>query len=319
MTNPSKILYLNRKKLVIKDIDYLVDSRSKEERANKKKSTISNFVGLIFGKLLKDNRRKTLAQRKTPVDFLQAIENSNIEMEQMEEDIEMILVAANDDKNILEECENYIQQKYKVHLARIQSIVSVLQLIIFISVLSILVGLLGYFPIVDIKISNVDDARIISILASVIAVAMTSATVTNIVMSVLKPLLVEDSHVISTSVYEYCIELLKNAKIRTSLVLNVPPSLDRITINPRKMNGQPCIRDLRLTVWRVLELLQTYPDQSELYKQFPELTEEDIKQAMIYADIQSKDPLIATSIPHENFDRSRIITSDSGITSRTGA
>jgi uncharacterized protein (DUF433 family) len=319
MVNPSKALYLKRKKLVIKDIDYLVDSRSKEERAKKKKNAIFNFIGLTFRKWLKDNKRKTLAQRKTPVDFLQAIENSNTEMEQMEEDIEMILVAANEDKNILEECENYIQQKYKVHLARIQSIVSVLQLIIFIAVLSILVGLLGYFPVVDIKISNVDDARIISILASVIAVATTSATVTNILMSIFKPLVVEDSHVVSTSVYEYCIELLKNAKVRTNLVLSVDPSLDRITINPRKMNGEPCIRDLRLTVWRVLELLQTYPNRSELYKQFPELTEEDIKQVMIYADIQSKDPLIATSIPHETFDRPRIATSDSGITSRTGA
>lgn len=318
MVNPSKALYLNRKKLVIKDIDYLVDSRSKEERANKKKSTISNLVYLIFGQWLKDNKRRTLAQRKTSVDFLQAIENSSTEMEQMEEDIEMILVAANENKNILEECENYIQQKYKVHLARIQSIVSVLQLIVFISVLGILFGLLGYFPVVEIKINNVDDARIISILASSIAVVTTSATITGILMPILKPF-VEDGHVISTSVYEYCIELLKNAKIRTSIVVSVPSSLDRITINPRKMNGEPCIRDLRLTVWRVLELLQTYPNRSELYKQFPELTEEDIKQVMIYADIQSKDPLIATSIPHETFDRPRITTSDSGITSRTGA
>ena len=127
----------------------------------------------------------------------------------MEEHIEMILVAANNDKNILEECENYIQQKYKVHL-------------------------------------------------------------------------VESNHVTSTSVYEYCIGLLKNAKIRTSLINTVPSSLDRITINPNKMNGQPCIRDLRLTVRRVIELLRTYPDRSELCQEFPDLTEEDVKQAMIY-------------------------------------
>jgi uncharacterized protein (DUF433 family) len=204
MKNPSSLLYLNRKKLVIKDIEYIIDSKSKEEYSN----------------------------RKNPAEFIQAIENSNKELDEMEEHIEMILVAANNDKNILEECENYIQQKYKVHLA-------------------------------------------------------------------------EPSHVNSTSVYEYCIELLKNAKIRTSLVSSVPSSLDRITINPNKMNGQPCIRDLRLTVWRVIELLQTYPDRSELYQEFPELTEEDIKQAIIYADINSKEPaktpIVTNSIAHETF------------------
>ena len=192
MINTDNILYLNRKKLVIKDIEYIIDSKNKEECSN----------------------------RSNPTDFLQAIQTSNRELDEMEEDIEMLLVAANNNKNLLEECENYIQNKYKVHLA-------------------------------------------------------------------------ETTHVNSASGYEYCIELLKNAKIRTSLVSSVPLSLvgeaspleNRITINPNKMNGQPCIRDLRLTVWRVIELLQTYPDRSELYQEFPELTEEDIKQAIIYNNI----------------------------------
>jgi uncharacterized protein (DUF433 family) len=34
--------------------------------------------------------------------------------------------------------------------------------------------------------------------------------------------------------------------------------LDRITSHPNRMNGQPCIRNLRLTVRRVIELLATY-------------------------------------------------------------
>ncbi len=59
--------------------------------------------------------------------------------------------------------------------------------------------------------------------------------------------------------------------------------LDRITSNPNKMNGQPCIRDLRLTVSRVVELLATYPDRQELFQEFPELEEEDIQQALIFA------------------------------------
>jgi uncharacterized protein (DUF433 family) len=56
--------------------------------------------------------------------------------------------------------------------------------------------------------------------------------------------------------------------------------LDRITVNPARMNGQPCIRDLRLTVRRVLELLAIYPDRAEMRREFPELEEEDIKQAL---------------------------------------
>jgi uncharacterized protein (DUF433 family) len=205
MINTENVLYLNRKKLVIKDLEYIIDSKGKEEYSN----------------------------RKNSAEFFQAIKNSNRELDEMEEHIEMILVAANNDKNILKECENYIQQKYKIHLVKT-----------------------GHY-------GN------------------------------------------STSAYEYCLELLNNAQIRTSLVNSVPSSLDRITINPNKMNGQPCIRDLRLTVWRVIELLQTYPDRSELYQDFPELTEEDIKQAMIYADINSKEsmkaPVVTNSIAHETF------------------
>jgi uncharacterized protein (DUF433 family) len=60
-------------------------------------------------------------------------------------------------------------------------------------------------------------------------------------------------------------------------------TLDRITVNPARLNGQPCIRDLRLTVKRVLEVLATYPSREELHHEYPELEEEDIHQALEYA------------------------------------
>ncbi|MHC5743134.1 MAG: DUF433 domain-containing protein [Nostoc sp.] len=59
--------------------------------------------------------------------------------------------------------------------------------------------------------------------------------------------------------------------------------LDRITSNPNRMNGQPSIRNLRLTVRRVIELLATYPNREELLQEFPELEDEDIHQALIFA------------------------------------
>jgi uncharacterized protein (DUF433 family) len=60
-------------------------------------------------------------------------------------------------------------------------------------------------------------------------------------------------------------------------------AFDRITVDPARMNGQPCIRGLRLTVRRVLEALGTYASRDELREDYPELEEEDIRQALAYA------------------------------------
>ncbi len=68
--------------------------------------------------------------------------------------------------------------------------------------------------------------------------------------------------------------------------------LDRITTNLARMNGQPCIRNLRLTVRRVIELLATYPDREELFREFPELQEEDIQQALIFVSSYLDDRII---------------------------
>lgn len=68
--------------------------------------------------------------------------------------------------------------------------------------------------------------------------------------------------------------------------------LDRITSNPNRMNGQPCIRNLRLTVRRVIELLAIYPDRGELHQEFPELEDEDIRQALIFASSYLDDRII---------------------------
>lgn len=58
---------------------------------------------------------------------------------------------------------------------------------------------------------------------------------------------------------------------------------NRITIDPAMMNGQPCIRGMRLTVRRVLEALANYPDRTDLHAEYPELEDEDIRQALGYA------------------------------------
>lgn len=60
-------------------------------------------------------------------------------------------------------------------------------------------------------------------------------------------------------------------------------SYDRIISDPQVLEGQPCIRGQRLTVRRVVETVALYPDRAELRREFPELDDEDIKQALEYA------------------------------------
>jgi uncharacterized protein (DUF433 family) len=59
--------------------------------------------------------------------------------------------------------------------------------------------------------------------------------------------------------------------------------LDRITVEPGKMNGQPCIRGMRITVKRVLLAIATFGTGEELRRAYPDLEDEDIRQALEYA------------------------------------
>ena len=56
-----------------------------------------------------------------------------------------------------------------------------------------------------------------------------------------------------------------------------------ITIEPGKRGGKPCIRGMRITVRRVLELLATYTDRTALLAEYPFLDLEDLQQALRYA------------------------------------
>lgn len=69
-------------------------------------------------------------------------------------------------------------------------------------------------------------------------------------------------------------------------------TFDRITFDPAVLNGQPCIRGMRLTVRRVLEALATYPDRKELRAEYPELEDEDIRQALEYAAANLDDRVV---------------------------
>ncbi len=61
------------------------------------------------------------------------------------------------------------------------------------------------------------------------------------------------------------------------------PTFDRIVSDPSVLDGQPCVRGQRLTIRRVVEAVATYPNRDDLRCEYPELDDEDIRQALAYA------------------------------------
>lgn len=57
----------------------------------------------------------------------------------------------------------------------------------------------------------------------------------------------------------------------------------RITIDPGKRGGKPCVRGLRITVSEVLEYLASGMSQEEILSDFPDLTVEDIRACLQFA------------------------------------
>lgn len=60
-------------------------------------------------------------------------------------------------------------------------------------------------------------------------------------------------------------------------------AFERITIDPGRMGGVPCIRDLRVTVGMVLGQLAGGRTIDELLADYPYLEREDVTAALAYA------------------------------------
>ncbi len=59
--------------------------------------------------------------------------------------------------------------------------------------------------------------------------------------------------------------------------------LDRITLEPEKRGGKPCIRGLRITVYDILEYLASGMTEAEILEDFPDLERADIRAALTFA------------------------------------
>lgn len=58
---------------------------------------------------------------------------------------------------------------------------------------------------------------------------------------------------------------------------------ERITIEPGRRGGKPCVRNLRITVSDVLDYLAGGMSQEELLADFPDLTSDDIRACLAFA------------------------------------
>lgn len=63
--------------------------------------------------------------------------------------------------------------------------------------------------------------------------------------------------------------------------------LERITVEPGKCGGRPCIRGMRIRVTDVLGMLAEGVPHEQILRDFPYLEPDDIKAALAYAARQS--------------------------------
>jgi uncharacterized protein (DUF433 family) len=59
--------------------------------------------------------------------------------------------------------------------------------------------------------------------------------------------------------------------------------LKRITVEPGKRSGKPCIRGLRITVSDILEYLASGMTEAEIVADFPDLSSDDIRACLAFA------------------------------------
>lgn len=60
-------------------------------------------------------------------------------------------------------------------------------------------------------------------------------------------------------------------------------NLDRISFDPLRMGGKPCIRQMRVTVGMIVGLVAQGYSHQQILEAYPYLEEEDIRQALVYA------------------------------------
>lgn len=73
--------------------------------------------------------------------------------------------------------------------------------------------------------------------------------------------------------------------------VDVAQPLDRITHSPDILGGRATVRGLRVSVAHIVNLVANGMSQREIIADLPDLDEEDIRQALVYAAALAKDEL----------------------------
>ncbi|HZS87757.1 MAG TPA: DUF433 domain-containing protein [Chloroflexota bacterium] len=68
--------------------------------------------------------------------------------------------------------------------------------------------------------------------------------------------------------------------------------LDRITVSPTQCGGRPCIRGMRIRVSDILDLLAAGLSTDQILAEMPDLEQNDIKAALIYASRTLDHPVL---------------------------
>ena len=68
--------------------------------------------------------------------------------------------------------------------------------------------------------------------------------------------------------------------------------LERITVDPERCGGRPCIRGLKIRVADILGLLSSGATHAEILADYPFLEEQDILAALEYATVQAEHAVI---------------------------
>ena len=71
--------------------------------------------------------------------------------------------------------------------------------------------------------------------------------------------------------------------------------LERITIDSEQCGGKPCIRQMRIRVKDVLEMLGSGMSESEILTEFPYLESDDLRAAQLYAARLTDHPVLRTA------------------------
>ncbi|MCS6787520.1 MAG: DUF433 domain-containing protein [Thiobacillaceae bacterium] len=69
--------------------------------------------------------------------------------------------------------------------------------------------------------------------------------------------------------------------------------LARITVEPDKCGGRPCVRGMRIRVVDVLDMLAAGMSEGEILADYPDLEPEDIRACLLYAAAWFDHPRLA--------------------------